>query len=64
MSSLASAIGTSVRNNRGLVRVVDTEENILARTQDPVGSIALASDTNKLFIYLGSSAWGSISITV
>ena len=66
-SSLASAIGSAVRSstehNRGLVKVVDTEANILAREDDPVGSIALASDTNKLYIYLGSSSWGAIAIT-
>lgn len=65
MSSLASAIGSAVKSitdhNKGLVRVVDTEANILARTGDPIGSVALASDTNKLYIYLGS-AWGSIDI--
>lgn len=67
-SHLASSIGSAVRQtvarNRGLVKVVDTEENILARDSDPIGSIALASDTNKLYIYLGSSSWGAISITV
>ena len=68
LSSLASAIGSAVKNitehNKGLVRVVDTEANILTRDSDPIGSVALASDTNKLYIYLGSSVWGSISIAV
>ena len=67
-SHLASSIGSAVRQtvarNRGLVKVVDTEVNILARENDPIGSIALASDTNKLYIYLGSSSWGAIAITV
>ena len=66
MSSLASSIGASVKNitdyNKGLVRIVDSEANIIARESDPIGSIALASDSNKLLIYLGSS-WGTISIT-
>lgn len=66
-SHLASSIGSAVRQtvarNRGLVKVVDTEANILTRDSDPVGSIALASDSNKLLIYLGSS-WGAISITI
>jgi len=66
--SLVANIGTAVRRlneyNRGLVKVVDTEANILARENDPIGSIALASDTNKLYIYLGSSSWGAIAITV
>ena len=65
LSNLASSIGSAVKNitehNKGLVRAVDTEANILARTGDPIGSVALASDTNKLYIYLGS-AWGSIDI--
>jgi len=68
LSNLASAIGSAVRSsteyNRGLVKVVDTEANILARENDPIGSIALSSDTNKLYIYLGSSSWGAIAITV
>lgn len=62
-SSIGSAVRQTVARNRGLVKVVDTEENILARDSDPIGSIALASDSNKLLIYLGSS-WGTISITI
>jgi len=68
LSNLASAIGSAVRvsneHNRGLVKVVDTEANILTRENDPIGSIALSSDTYKLYIYLGSSSWGAIAITV
>ena len=66
MSNLASSIGSAVKSmtdyNRGLVKIIDLEQNILLRNSDPVGSIALASDSNKLLIYLGSS-WGTISIT-
>ena len=67
MSNLASAIGSAVRSsnehNRGLVKVVDTEANILARTGDEIGVIALSSDTSKLLIFLGTT-WGSITISV
>ncbi len=67
MSSLASSIGSAVKSaterNRGLVKFVDTEANILARTGDEIGVIALSSDTSKLLIFLGTT-WGSITISV
>lgn len=57
MSNLASAIGSGVRANKGLVRLVDTEDNIKNRSTDPTGSIALGSDTSKIYIHLGSGSW-------
>jgi hypothetical protein len=54
MSNLASLIGSSVNSSKGVVKIVTTEGNIKARNSDPLGSIALGSDTNKLYIYTGA----------
>lgn len=54
MSSLVSLIGSSVNSSKGVVKIVATENVIKQRTADPLGSLALGSDTNKLYIYTGS----------
>ena len=54
MSDLASLIGSSVNSSKGVVKIVATESVIKARSIDPLGSLALGSDTNKLYIYTGS----------
>ena len=54
MSDLASLIGGSVRSSKGVVKIVATEGIIKARTSDPLGSLALGTDTNKLYIYTGA----------
>lgn len=57
MSNLASSIGSAVNSMRGLVKIIDTENNIKSRSSDPAGSMALGSDTNKLYIHLGFGSW-------
>jgi len=54
MSSLFSLIGSSVNSSKGVVKIVATENVIKARNIDPLGSLALGSDTNKLYIYTGA----------
>ena len=54
MSSLVSLIGSSVNSSKGVVKIVATENVIKARNIDPLGSLALGSDTNKLYIYTGA----------
>ena len=54
MSSLVSLIGSSVNSSKGVVKIVATENVIKARSIDPLGSLALGSDTNKLYIYTGA----------
>lgn len=54
MSSLVSLIGSSVNSSKGVVKIVATESVIKARSIDPLGSLALGSDTNKLYIYTGA----------
>ena len=59
--SLVANIGTAVRliveSKKGIVRVVDTETNIKNRSSDPIGALALGSDTDKLYIHKGSGNW-------
>ena len=54
MSNLAGLIGSSVNSSKGVVKIVTTEGNIKIRSSDPLGSLALGSDTNKLYIYTGA----------
>lgn len=54
MSSLVSLIGSSVNSSKGVVKIVAAENVIKARNSDPLGSLALGSDTNKLYIYTGA----------
>ena len=54
MSNLASFIGSSVNSSKGVVKIVATENVIKARSTDPLGSLALGSDTNKLYIFTGA----------
>ena len=59
--SLVAEIGTAVRliieSKKGLVRIIDTETNIKARSSDPKGSMALGTDTDKLYMHLGYGQW-------
>ena len=57
MSSLASAIGGAVNLTKGVVKIVDTETVIKSRSNDPIGSMALGTDTDKLYIHIGSGSW-------
>ena len=57
LSNLASSIGSAVNSFKGLVKIIDTETNITARNSDPAGTLALGSDTDKLYIHLGSGSW-------
>lgn len=45
------------------VEIFDTESNILARTGDPVGTIAFGTDTNDYYISDGNNNW-SITLNV
>lgn len=63
--NILQQIGTDVKDkindNKGLVKVVDSETNILARYDDSEGALAFGTDTNKLYIHLGSGTWRAIS---
>ena len=57
-------IGASVKNHvathKGVVRIADTESNITTRSSDPIGTTALATDTEDLLIYIGGGTWVKI----
>jgi len=63
--NILSFIGTSVRNHvathKGVVRIIDTKTNIIARSSDPIGTTALATDTNDLYIHTGGGTWKKIT---
>ena len=63
--NILEQIGTDVKNkisdNKGLVKIVDSETNILARTSDASGTLALGTDTNKLYIHISAGTWRTIS---
>ena len=65
--NILNNLGTQVKNHvsthKGLVRVTDTETNILNNSSEPVGALAYATDTQELFIYIGSSTWLKIQTT-
>ena len=65
--SLVANIGTAVRllieAKKGLVRIIDTETNIKARSSDPKGSMALGTDTDKLYMHLGPGSWVVVNTT-
>ena len=65
--SLVAEIGTAVRliveSKKGLVRIIDTETNIKARSGDPKGSMALGTDTDKLYMHLGYGQWVVVNTT-
>ncbi len=62
--NIFSTIGTLVRNhvaeNKGVVKIVDTESNIISRTSDPQGTMALATDTDQIYIHTGGGSWVKI----
>lgn len=62
--NIFSTIGTLVRNHvsdhKGVVKIVDTEANILSRSSDPQGTMALATDTDQIYIHTGSGTWVKI----
>ena len=65
--SLVANIGTAVRlmveSKKGLVRIIDTEAQIKSRSEDPVGCMALGTDTDKLYMHLGSGSWVVVNTT-
>jgi len=65
--SLVADIGTAVRliieSKKGLVRIIDTEAQIKSRSGDPAGSMALGTDTDKLYMHLGSGSWVVVNTT-
>ena len=44
-------------------RIIDTETNIKARSSDPKGSMALGTDTDKLYMHLGPGSWVVVNTT-
>ena len=62
--NILSFIGTSIKNHvaahKGVVRITDTKTNITSRTSDPIGTIALATDTEDLLIHIGAGTWVKI----
>lgn len=62
--NIFSAIGTLVKNHvathKGVVKIIDTETNILSRSSDPQGTMALATDTDQIYIHTGSGTWVKI----
>ena len=59
--SMMSSIGTLVKNhvadNKGVAKIVDTASNIVARSDDPIGTIAFATDDDDIYIHTGSGTW-------
>ena len=59
--NILEQIGTSVKNHvqdhKGKIKIVDTEGNIKNRSSDDTGTMALGSDTEDLYIYMGSGNW-------
>lgn len=59
--NILSQIGTDVKNHvqdhKGKLKIVDTETNILGRSSDDVGTMALATDTDDIYIHIGSGTW-------
>lgn len=62
--NILSFIGTSVKNHvathKGVVRIIDTKYNITTRSSDPIGTTALATDTEDLLLYIGGGTWVKI----
>jgi hypothetical protein len=62
--NILSFIGTSVKNHvathKGVVRIIDTKNNITTRSSDPIGTTALATDTEDLLLYIGGGTWVKI----
>ena len=52
-----------IESKKGLVRIIDTEAQIKDRSGDPAGSMALGTDTDKLYMHLGSGSWVVINTT-
>ena len=61
MSTIMTSIGTMVKNhvadNKGVAKIVDTASNIIARSGDPIGTIAFATDDDDIYIHTGSGTW-------
>ena len=59
--NILSFIGTSIKNHvaahKGVARITDIKSNITSRTSDPIGTTALATDTDDLLIYIGGGTW-------
>ena len=65
--NILSQIGTDVKNHvqdhKGKLKIVDTETNILGRSSDDIGTMALGTDTDDIYIYIGSGAWVKLAPT-
>jgi hypothetical protein len=59
----ATISGLMLSSGAFKVEIFDTESNILARTGDPVGTIAFGTDTNDYYISDGNNNW-SITLNV
>ena len=59
--NILSQIGTDVKNHvqdhKGKLKIIDTETNILGRSSDDVGTMALGTDTDDVYIHIGSGTW-------
>jgi hypothetical protein len=59
--NILEQIGTDVKNHvqdhKGKIKIVDTESNITSRSSDDAGTMALGSDTEDLYIHMGSGNW-------
>jgi hypothetical protein len=65
--NILSQIGTDVKNHvqdhKGKLKIVDTETNILGRSSDDIGTMALGTDTDDIYIHIGSGAWVKLATT-
>jgi len=59
--NILQQIGTDVKNHvqdhKGVIKIIDSETNILARDSDDVGTVALGTDTDDIYIHTGSGVW-------
>ena len=59
-STLGSLIKNHVALHKGVVKILDTKDNILLRSSDPQGSMALSTDTDEIYIHTGGGTWVKI----
>ena len=60
LETLGTLVKSFVESKQGVIRIVDTESNIVALDSETAGTLAYASDTEKLLIHTGSGTWKTI----
>ena len=63
LSQIGTDVKTHVQAHKGKLKIVDTEDNIKDRSSDDIGTMALGSDTDDLYIHIGSGNWVKLETT-